>query len=198
MISNLNFSYFFLLIIIIGLTISLVICYSNNSKCNGNVTENTTKVKDTISKFQKALQNGDVNTIAKLYYDNKSHIITNRPFNFTTVVWPKSNDKDIIKVGTPITGIDNLKKYQKYVFDKFDLTHLTSQIISMNIYDTNATATVYGTHKVFKKNPDGTLDKSKQINVQAQEIWNLKKKNDGNYYVDTVAFIDHHHSFDLK
>ena len=193
MISNLKFSYFFLLIIIIGLTISLIICYRNNSKCN----ENFTKVKDTISKFQKALQNQELKTIEKLYYDNKSHIITNRPFNFSNSVLPKSNDKDIIKVGTPITGIDNLKKYQEYVFKHFDLTHLTSKIISMNVYDTNATATVYGTHKVFKKNPDGTLDKSKQINVQAQEIWNLKKKNN-KYYVDTVAFIDHNHIFDLK
>jgi len=186
-----NCTLLILLLITILLLSILVINYFRNNDNDKN------KVKKTIHKFQKALQNGDVDTIVNLYYDNNSHIITNRPGNFEKSVWPVSNNKDKILVGKPIKGLHNLKKYQEFIFNNYDLTHVTSDILSLNLYNDNAVATIFGTHKVFKKN-NGKIDKSNQINVQAQEIWNLKKSFDGNFYVTSIAFIDHEHVFKLN
>ena len=186
-----NCSLLVLLLITIILLSILIINYFRNYDDDKN------KVKNTIHKFQKALQNGDVDTIVNSYYDDNSHIITNRPGNFKDSVWPVSNDKDKILIGTPIKGLNNLKKYQQFIFNNYDLTHLTSNILSIHLYNNNAVVTIFGTHKVFKKN-NGKIDKSNQINVQAQEIWNLKKSFNGNFYITSIAFIDHEHVFKLN
>jgi hypothetical protein len=150
--------------------------------------------ENVINNFQKALQNSDTKTIMNSYCNNDSHVITNFPESqFEEQVWPLLNssnsEPENIPVGNVISGLTQLKKYQDNIFNNYDLTDVTSKILYKNKGNNIANFTVYGTHKVYKKDNRGNPDKSKTINVQAQEIWNLEKINK-KWCINSIAFID--------
>lgn len=171
------------------LLFTLLLALSFNFITNKNY--NKTPV-DAINKFQNALESGDTNKLMETYCTNllnPPRIITNVPKIYESKVWPwHRNSKEDIPIGDVITGLDELKKYQESVFKDFSFHKLTSNIISLDVYDKSAVAIIYGTHKIVGK--PSSLHYGEIKYTQAQEMWHLVKCKTKGWCVQNIAFID--------
>ena len=176
-----NFKFLGFLLLIVLLTL----LFSNNSEYNNTPQE-------AINKFQHALEKGSADELVKNYCNNlldEPRIITNVPTIYKDKVWPwHENIDNNIPVGNVITGIDELKKYQENVFKAFTFHNLTSKIISIDIYQDNAVAIIYGTHVI--KGIKGTKFEGQTKYTQAQEMWHIKRCEQKGWCIQNIAFID--------
>jgi hypothetical protein len=101
--------------------------------------------------------------------------------------WHENIDNSI-PIGIVNTGIDELKKYQENVFKAFTFHNLTSKIISIDIYQDNAVAIIYGTHII--KGIKGTKFEGQTKYTQAQEMWHIKRCEQKGWCIQNIAFID--------
>lgn len=155
---------------------------------------NSKEIIDVMNQFHCGLEMQSTDMIYDTYYkgdDMLPYLLTNVPTNeFAEDVWPcytkksSDNEANIIPVGMPIHGLDNLKRYQDVVFKAVKFSQVTYEIIRLNVDTNTASAITYGTHHIY------IYAENKEKFTQDTAMWLFKKDADGKWKITAVNFVD--------